>query len=549
MRKGKESATWHSGCPVTLRIGNRDSHLTKRSAVALVLIVTSFTAQGQLTDQTQTPNDTSTTIAKSLEQQVGAGRGNESMVGSSLFTIRRDPFRSIRRGRQLFQRKFTLAQGLGPRVGNGSGDIAKIPTIGAGLSDSCSGCHGRPRGAAGFGGTVYTHPDSRDAPHLFGIGLVEQICDEMTSELRKRADTLSDRAKKMGFALTQQLSAKGIDFGTISADRFGTLDYSGVRGVDRDLRVKPFFADGQFFSIRQVILDAFQNEMGMHPVDPDLLAASRGSVVKSPSGMVLNGGLDRLSPPIAQSVNDDPDNDNVTNEIDTALIDHMEFYFLNYFRPATHRRTYLVKYGERVFKNIGCASCHVPDLPLYADRRVADVNTRYQWDESKFNGFNNLFAEVEPRFYEVDDSRSLPSAKYPESGFFMVRGIYSDFKKHDLGKRMHERNFDGTITTHFTTEPLWGVGSTAPYGHDGRSVTLRDIILRHGGEAADSRTHFRRLTPWSEQMLYAFLQSLVLFPPDDTASTLNAGKPGGDPQTEHGSIKLPVLFNDPLDPE
>jgi hypothetical protein len=33
-------------------------------------------------------------------------------------------------------------------------------------SDSCAACHGRPRGAAGFGGDVVTRPDSRDAPHL-----------------------------------------------------------------------------------------------------------------------------------------------------------------------------------------------------------------------------------------------------------------------------------------------------------------------------------------------------------------------------------------------
>jgi len=442
-----------------------------------------------------------------------------------------------------------LGQGLGPRVGTGLGDIARRPTIGAGLSDSCSGCHARPRGAAGFGGGVYTHPDSRDAPHLFGIGLVEQICDEMTRELRNRANDLSRRAKRQRYPMSQRLTAKRIDFGVISADQLGTLNFSGVRGVDNDLRVKPFFADGQFFSIRQVIVDAFQNEMGMQPVDPDILDASRGGTVKTPAGMILNGSLDSISAPIAQSVNDDPDQDRVSNEIDPALVDHMEFYFLNYFRPATHRRTILVKYGEWIFKNIGCASCHIPDLPVNVDRRVADVETRFRWDESKFNGFNNLFAEVEPRFYEINDNRTLPSAKYPESKHFMVRGIYSDFKRHDLGRKMHERNFDGTITTHFMTEPLWGVGSTAPYGHDGRSATLRDIILRHGGEAADSRTKFRHLSMWSEQMLYAFLHSLVLFPPDDTASSLNPGEPGGDPQSAHGNIKLPVLFNDPSDPE
>ena len=42
--------------------------------------------------------------------------------------------------------------------------------LGAGLADSCAACHGRPRGSAGAGGDVATRPDSRDAPHLFGLG-------------------------------------------------------------------------------------------------------------------------------------------------------------------------------------------------------------------------------------------------------------------------------------------------------------------------------------------------------------------------------------------
>jgi hypothetical protein len=47
------------------------------------------------------------------------------------------------------------------------------------------------------------------------------------------------------------------------------------------------------------------------------------------------------------------------------------------------------------------------------------------------------------------------------------------------------------------------------------------------------------------------LNSLLLFPPDDTASTLDPADPtkGNFPQFGHGSIKLTVLFNDPTDPE
>jgi hypothetical protein len=92
-----------------------------------------------------------------------------------------------------------------------------------------------------------------------------------------------------------------------------------------------------------------------------------------------------------------------------------------------------------------------------------------------------------------------------------------------------------------------GPGTTAPYGHDGRSVTLEDVILRHGGEAQQERDAFARLPRPQRQDILAFLGSLILFPPDDTASTLDPGDPttAGFPQYGHGSIKLTVLFNDP----
>ncbi len=49
-------------------------------------------------------------------------------------------------------------------------------------------------------------------------------------------------------------------------------------------------------------------------------------------------------------------------------------------------------------------------------------------------------------------------------------------------------------------------------------------------------------------MIIEFLQTLVLFPPDDTASNLNPGTPDtDDPQnpTQHGSIALSALFQIP----
>ena len=43
----------------------------------------------------------------------------------------------------------------------------------------------------------------------------------------------------------------------------------------------------------------------------------------------------------------------------------------------------------------------------------------------------------------------------------MIRNFYADMKRHDLGPAFYERNYDGTLTTHFMTEPLWGVGQHA----------------------------------------------------------------------------------------
>jgi hypothetical protein len=101
------------------------------------------------------------------------------------------------------------------------------------------------------------------------------------------------------------------------------------------------------------------------------------------------------------------------------------------------------------------------------------------------------------------------------------------------------------------TTLLWGVGSTGPYGHDGRSINLSEVILRHGGEAQAARDSFARLSIPNRSVLVDFLNSLVLFPPDDTASNLNPGNRSapGFPQFGHGSIRLTGLFNNPTDVE
>jgi hypothetical protein len=94
------------------------------------------------------------------------------------------------------------------------------------------------------------------------------------------------------------LLSKGIRYGSITANPDGSVDTSQVQGVDPDLRVKPFFAEGSAISMREFIVGALHNEMGLaDSEDPDLLAASAGGRVVTPSGMVLDGSKDRNAPP------------------------------------------------------------------------------------------------------------------------------------------------------------------------------------------------------------------------------------------------------------
>jgi hypothetical protein len=510
--------------------------------IAVLLLAASTRMFGQLVDKNKASNTAAEGISRPLTNgpyptQIGDGRSGTDL-NSSRNVIAFDPFRAIRRERQLFQRKFTHLEGQGPGFGDGFGNIDVDLGISAGLADSCAACHGRPRGAAGFGGDVATRPDSRDAPHLFGVGLKEMLADEITADLRAiRTRAVADAART-GSAVTRPLTSKAISYGRIRATPDGNVDTSAVEGVDPDLRVRPFFHHFGTISIREFIVGALKAEMGLAMADdPDLIAAQLGPVT-TPSGMRLNGLTDRIErPPVEEG-------DIGTVDQRTALVDFLEFYLLNYFKPGLGEQTPAVARGRRFFEQAACTACHVPDVVIQRDRRVADVDTVF--DENRGN-FNRLYATARLLLANPSSVGQEGTAKLPAFQPFVVKNIYADFKRHDLGATFHERNYDRTIQTHFLTAPLWGVGTTAPYGHDGRSISLTEVILRHHGEAQDARDAFAKLSPPDRDAVIAFLSSLVIFPPDDTASNLDPGDPAAAefPQFRHGSIRLTVLFNRP----
>lgn len=191
-------------------------------------------------------------------------------------------------------------------------------------------------------------------------------------------------------------------------------------------------------------------------------------------------------------------------------------------------------------QEIGCTSCHVEQMEITHDRRIADVETAFDPERGRLN---RLFADAITLFELVPDQSSLPQL-VPIGEPFLVENLFSDFKRHDLGPNFHERDYDGSTQRGFLTEALWGVGSTPSYGHDGRSINLEEVILRHGGEAEESRDRFAALDEEQRGEILTFLSTLVLFPPDDTASNLNPGDDIADPQSPsgHGSIDLGALF-------
>ena len=91
----------------------RDFSRAAHASLALFCILP-LAAEAQLVDITQTtPGVPGGAIAKSLTDEIGSGRGDVNMEWSSGYLIARDPARAIRRGRQLFQRKFTRGSGPG----------------------------------------------------------------------------------------------------------------------------------------------------------------------------------------------------------------------------------------------------------------------------------------------------------------------------------------------------------------------------------------------------------------------------------------------------
>jgi CxxC motif-containing protein (DUF1111 family) len=122
--------------------------------------------------------------------------------------------------------------------------------------------------------------------------------------------------------------------------------------------------------------------------------------------------------------------------------------------------------GATLFKRVGCADCHVPELPV-------------------------------PR--EDSSIRIDP---------------YTDLLLHDLGEELADRNVAGRpVKSRWRTAPLWGLGYALQTGavalmHDGRASSIEEAILWHDGQGRPARRNFMQLDAASRRQLLEWIATL-----------------------------------------
>jgi len=166
--------------------------------------------------------------------------------------------------------------------------------------------------------------------------------------------------------------------------------------------------------------------------------------------------------------------DNVADpEVSTETINNVVIYLQTLRAPQRRNVDNAnVRQGEQIFTQIGCASCHIPEIQTGA-------------------------------------SAIAPLA-------FQKAPLYSDLLLHDMGPELTDNYPEGEASgPEWRTTPLWGLGIVENllggkpfYLHDGRTSDLSQAVLLHGGEAATVRSRFANLGANDKTALLAFLKSL-----------------------------------------
>jgi cytochrome c peroxidase len=403
-------------------------------------------------------------------------------------------------GRRLFVAKFNILDGAGRPGATGDSkpttrtvsNNLQLTRVAGPDAMACSSCHNLPEiGGSGdfvanvFVGAHFSDPptrsiasdvtNERNTTGLFGSGLVEIAAREMTTELMGQREDARRRALKSGQDVLIRLQSKGVSFGTLLVHPDGSFDASGLEGVDYGLVVRPFGVKGIAASLREFSIAALNQHHGIQAIerfgwertgfrDFDLDGVENEFSIGQLTALVA---FQASLPPPRQKLSDD-------NVLRTRELE-----------------------GGDIFRNIGCAGCHIPTLPI--------ASTIF----SEPNPYNRPGA-IRPD--DVGGVVRIPIQSTGQQGLYL--NAYSDLKRHNLCddeiRRFcnEERKQDNVDLELFLTAKLWDVATSAPYGHRGDLTTLSEAILAHGGEARKQREAFLELPVDEKRKLIQFLLSL-----------------------------------------
>lgn len=426
----------------------------------------------------------------------------------------------IAAGRELFEARFTVLDGAGRPAATAAevpthrpiGDTPMFLRTSGPDAGSCAACHIDPAvgGSGDFALNVFVAPQDieydfdtigpelsmeRGTTALFGAGLLELLAREMTADLHALRDGAVAEARAGGRPVRVVLETKGVTFGALTALPDGTVDTTEVAGVNPDLIVRPFGQKAVSVSLRHFTVTAFNNHHGMQPVErfgprwtglADFDGDGHGDEL-SDGDLTAAVLFQAALPPPVQVVPEHP-----------------------VLREAVAR-------GEALFGEIGCGSCHRPALPL---------ETPIFTEPGPYNPAGTL------RPGDVDGVVAVDLAalwgdwlEIDDDGRVLVRA-FTDLRRHRIADGETPFFANERITQNFVprdqfrTAPLWGVGSTAPYGHRGDVTTLTEVILHHGGSGAESRDAFAALPDADRRAVIEFLRSLRIVPAEPPIAPL-----------------------------
>jgi CxxC motif-containing protein (DUF1111 family) len=179
-------------------------------------------------------------------------------------------------------------------------------------------------------------------------------------------------------------------------------------------------------------------------------------------------------------------------------IDHFARFVRASKAPARDMQqagTPAAKKGLGLFEKIGCATCHVATLTTAAAGTKINGGTMAV---PQALGNVTLHPWSDFLLHDVGTGDGIVQSLVEHCG----RKVYQI-----TWKNLSMESFQSTQNK-MRTAPLWGVRLRPRLMHDGASLTFRDAIMRHSGEATHVTKQFEKLRREDQEAIVEFLKSL-----------------------------------------